>query len=139
MVVKESWFIYSIFALVLWGLWGFFPKLATYYINPMSILIYEVIGTIVVGCIVLVILGFSPEVQFRGVLFGLLTGITLTLGSLFFLFALNEGKTSVVVTMTALYPLITILLAFLILKEQITLRQGIAIILALVAMVLFSS
>ncbi len=137
MVLKEGWFIYASIALILWGLWGFFPKIAGYYVDPVSILIYEIAGTIFVGVAILS-LGFRPEVSGIGALFGFLTGITLTLGSLFFLMALSKGKASVVVTMTALYPLITIVLAVLVLDERLTLRQGLGMLLALTAMILFS-
>ncbi len=135
----NNWFTFSVIALLMWGLWGFFPKLATYYLDPMSILIYEIVGTIFIGAVILFIGGFKPDIHTKGIIFGILTGVTLTLGSLFFLFALSKGKVSVVVTMTALYPLITILLAFLLLKEPITIKQGIGILFALLAMILFST
>ncbi len=137
MAPKDGWFVYALVALIFWGLWGFFPKIAGFYIDPVSILIYEIAGTIAVG-LVIILLGFRPEISNTGAILGVLTGITLTLGSLFFLFALSKGKASVVVTMTALYPLITIILAVVILREQITLRQGIGMLLAFTAMILFS-
>ncbi len=42
-------------------------------------------------------------------------------------------------TLTALYPLITVLLSFLILHETVTLRQGIGMLLALAAIVLMAA
>lgn len=137
MIFKE-WFIFAILALIMWGLWGFFPKLSTNYINPKSALVYEVIGSVIVGMIIAFLVGFKPEVQIKGITFAVLTGIAATLGTLFFLYAVSMGKASIVVTTTALYPLITILLAFLILHEPITITQGIGILLALIAMVLFT-
>ncbi len=133
-----NWFIFGIFALVTYGLWGFFSKLATNYIDPKSILIYGALGSLIIGIIVLSFLGFKPEIHIKGIIFGGLAGITITLGTLFFLSALSKGKVSVVVPMTALYPLITIILSFLLLNEQITIKQGIGIILAIIAMILFS-
>ncbi len=138
-VFMNGWFVFAVLALLLWGLWGFFPKLATNYIRPESVLVYEVVGSVAIGLLALYLVGFRPETQVNGVVYGVLTGVFLTLGSLFFLFAISKGKASVVVTMTALYPVVTILLAFLILREPITLRQGLGILLALVAMWLFST
>jgi transporter family protein len=46
----------------------------------------------------------------------------------------SKGKASVVITMTALYPLVTILLSFFFLRETITIKQGIGILFALLAM-----
>ncbi len=136
----ESWLIFAVLSLLLYGLWGFFPKLATDQgIEPKSILVYEAIGTIAVAFIVLSVVGFKPEFSGKGFSFALLAGIAGAIGSLFFLLALSRGKASVVVTMTALYPLIVIILSFFILKEPLTLKQGIGIVFALIAMVLLSS
>jgi len=140
MVLKmNSWVIFAILALLVWGFWGFFPKLATNYISPKSVLVYEVIGAIIVGVAVLFLVNFKPEVNAKGITFAILTGIAGTLGALFFIFAVSRGETSVVVTTTALYPLVTITLAFLILKEPITVKQGVGMIFAFAAMMLLST
>lgn len=134
----ESWFIFALIALLIYGLWGFFPKLATNYINPRSVLIYQILGGMLVGIIVLFLMGFKLEVHTKGIMFAVLTGIAAITGTLFFLLALSKGKASVVVTMTALYPIIVILLAFVILKEPITWKQGFGMLLAIIAIMLFS-
>jgi len=134
----NDWLIFSILALILWGIFGLFPKLATNYISPKSAFVYEILGALIVGIVVLSIIGFKPEINTKGFTFAILAGIIGSLGLLFFFFAISKGKASVTVTMTALYPLITILLAFLILKEPITLKQGVGMIFALIAMLLFS-
>ncbi|MCD6146509.1 MAG: EamA family transporter [Thermoplasmata archaeon] len=135
----NSWVIFAILAMIVWGFWGFFPKLATNYISPKSVLVYEVIGAIIVGVAVLFLINFKPEVNAKGITFAILTGIAGTLGALFFIFAVSRGETSVVVTTTALYPLVTITLAFLILKEPITIKQGVGMIFAFAAMMLLST
>ncbi len=135
----KGWWIFAIIALILWGLWGFFSKLATNYMRPKSVLVYEVLGTLIIGIISLSLLRFRPLVHPKGITFAILTGMSGGLGVLFFLSAVSRGKASVVVTTTALYPLITIILASFLLKEPITLKQGIGIILALIAMILLST
>ena len=134
----NTWFLFSIVTLILWGLWGFFPKLTTSYISPKSALVWEVAGGLLVGILVLATIGFRPEMHPKGILFGTLTGFFGLLGALTFLFAVSKGKTSVVVTMTALYPLFVILLSYFVLHETITLKKGIGIAFALIAMVLFA-
>ena len=134
----KDWFIFAMIALILFGLWGFFPKLGGSYIKPKSFIIYEALGYLIVTIILLFNVGFKPEFHTKGVTFAILTGIAGVVGTLFFVYSLVNGKVSVVVTMTALYPIITILLASLILKEPITLKQGIGMIFALLAMALFS-
>jgi len=134
----NDWLLFTIIALLLWGLWGLFPKIASNYIGPKSVLIYEAIGAAFLTIIVLFSVGFKPEIHAKGITFGILGGLAGAIGGLFFLYAISRGKASIVVPITALYPLVTILLAFIILKEPITLKQGIGIALALAAMVLLS-
>ncbi|MCD6081480.1 EamA family transporter [candidate division WOR-3 bacterium] len=133
------WFIFGLFALILWGVWGFLPKLATRYIEPRSVLVFQTIGSILVTIVILATIDFKPELHTKGVTLAIVTGIIGTLGTASFLYSIAKGKASIVVTMTALYPIITIILSLLILKESITIKQGIAIILALTAMALFAS
>ena len=134
-----AWLILALAALALWGVWGIFPKLATNYLSPTSVMVYEGIGHMAVVIGVLAYLGFRPEVQAKGITFAILAGVVGTLGSLLFLFALSRGgKAGVVVPLTALYPLVTIALALLILREPITWKQGFGLVFALVALILFS-
>ena len=134
----ESWFIWTILALVTFGFWGFFPKLAVNYINPQSAVIYQVLGGLVVGIAALSFVGFKPEAHPMGILFGVLTGIMGVLGTLFYYGAASRGQISVVVSLTALYPVITILLALVFLQETLTLKQVVGLCCAVGAMVLLA-
>ena len=134
-----NWLTTAIIAFILYGLWGFFPKLAVTYISPGSAVVYEVAGVMLVGLLALTVVGFRPEVHPKGILYAVLTGVTGMLGTLFFFYSVKTGKVSVVVSLTALYPLITILLATLFLREALSARQLLAMILALVSLVLFAA
>ena len=59
----KNWFLPSILTLVFWGVWGFIPKLTTKYINPLSAVIFEALGVMIVGIVVLFVVGFRPEIQ----------------------------------------------------------------------------
>ncbi|MBW2465831.1 MAG: EamA family transporter [Deltaproteobacteria bacterium] len=135
----ESWFLWTILSLVTFGFWGFFPKLAVQYINPQSALIYQVLGGMFVGAMALALIGFRPQTQPMGILFALLTGITGVLGTLFYYAAASRGQISIVVSLTALYPLITILLAILFLHETLNLRQMVGLCFAIGAIVLLAA
>ena len=135
----ESWFIWTVLAMITFGFWGFFPKLAVNYISPQSALIYQVLGGLVVGLIALVTAGFKPEIQPMGMLYAFLTGITGVLGTLFYYAATSRGQLTIVVSLTALYPLITIFLAFIFLHETISLKQTVGLFFALTAIILLSS
>ena len=138
-MLMQSWLSASLIALLVFGLWGFFPKLAVQYIAPPSALFWEVIGAALVGAGILVSLHGRPEMHPKGVLFGLLTGIAGMIGTLFFFTAARHGKIALVVSITALYPIITILLAWLFLDEQLSARQFCGMFSALLAIYLLSS
>ena len=131
-----NWLPASLLALLIYGLWGFFPKLAVQYISPRSALVWEVAGALLVGIGILASLHGRPDLQPRGILFAMLTGITGMAGTLFFFMASRQGKISLVVSITALYPLITILLAVLFLGEKLSGRQLGGIVSALIAIYL---
>jgi transporter family protein len=134
----DSWFIWTILAMVTFGAWGFFPKLAVNYISPQSALIYQVIGGLLVGIVGLAMINFKPETHPMGILYAFLTGITGVLGTLFYYAAASRGQISIVVSLTALYPLITIMLAIIFLHETLMLKQVIGLGFAVAAIVLLA-
>lgn len=134
----QNWFIFAILALLFYGLWGFFPKMATLHLDAKSILFYETLGIIVIAILMYFFLPGKLHTNTKGVVFSVLTGIAGMVGTLFFLLALKNGKASVIILFTALYPLVSVMLVQLILRESITLKQGIGMVFAIVAIVLFS-
>jgi len=134
----KDWFLPALCTFFLWGTWGFIPKITTRYISPISAVVFEATGAMMVGIIVLLILGFRPEIHPKGVGLAITTGIFGILGAFCYLIAIKKGKVSVVVTMTALYPVFSIALAYLIMKEPISLKEGIGVVFACIAIVLFS-
>jgi transporter family protein len=117
----KAWLAYTLLTVFMWGLWGFFPKLASNYISPNSILIFQTIGNLIVASFVLIGINFRPEIHATGITYTVLAGLTGSLGALFFIYSLIRGESSVVITITALYPVITIILSFLFFRESITL------------------
>ena len=124
--------------LLMWGVWAFFTKLTAVHLSARSGLVFSSIGGIIVLVGVLISIGFRPDAESHGVIFALIAGLIASLASIMFLLALRSGKASIIVTMTALYPIITIILSYVFLQERITLVQGAGIMLSLVALVLFS-
>jgi bacterial/archaeal transporter family protein len=133
-----TWLTPAIFSLLSFGLWGFFTKLAVVHIDSKSALIYQTLGVLIIGIFAFFSMNFKLEADAKGISYAVLTGITYGLGCLFYFVAASRGKIITVVTLTALYPLITILLAYLLLKEGVTLKQVIGIILALGAIFLMA-
>lgn len=82
---------------------------------------------------------FTLNLDIRGVIYAALVGVPSAVASLFLFLALSKGNVSVMGTITALYPIITIIMAYFILKDTITFRQIIGLMLALVAIVLYAN
>lgn len=134
----KAWLLPASMTMICWGIWGFIPKVTTRYIHPLSASVFEGLGSAVFGLIILFYIGFKPEIHPKGVSLAIITGLLGMLGALFYLFAVPRGKVSVIATIAALNPVITIGLAYFILKEPITLKEGVGMAFAFVAIVLFT-
>jgi transporter family protein len=135
----NHWILPAAAAFVCWGIWAFLPKLTTRYIDPKSAIVYEAVGGLAVGLVVLALIAFKPAAEPHGILLALSTGILGATGAFAFLYAMTKGPVTLVSTGTALYPILAIALACFFLNESITLRQGVGIVLALIAMALISA
>jgi transporter family protein len=132
------WFPAALVALLSFGIWGFATKLTVNYVDVKSAMFYQAIGISIIGLFALSLIAFKPAFDIKGISFGVMSGLAAGIGSLFYLLAADKCKVSTIVTLTGLYPLITIFLAYIILHEGINLKQGIGIMFALVAIYLLS-
>jgi bacterial/archaeal transporter family protein len=139
MVKIPNWLIYALICSLLYGLWGFFGKLATKSIDYKTVFVYEAIGATLTT---IFILASSKNLNFEGnivgIVFALLVGVCATVASLTFFKAIESGPVVSVISITSLYPLITVFLSYFFLKEAITIPQIIALVLAIVAVILAS-
>ena len=133
-----NWGSATFISLCSFGLWGFFTKMSVIHIDSKSALIFQTLGVMIIGIITLGLMNFKPATDIKGISYAILTGMAYGVGCLFYFFAASKGKIITVVTLTALYPLITIILAYILLKETVTLKQCAGIALALVSMILMS-
>jgi len=135
----KQWLLPTFGAFVLWGLWSFIPKITTKYISPKSAIVFEVLGGMLIAVIVLFSLKFKPDIHPKGVLLAITTGILGFAGALCFLYAASKGPISLIAVLSALYPVITIVLAMIFLNESISIKQGLGIVLGLGAMILITT
>jgi bacterial/archaeal transporter family protein len=135
----KSWIPWSLFALTSWGFWGLFPKLATNHINPASALVFEALGGACVGLFCFFVLGGKLEVASPGPLFGFLAGLAALTGGWCYVNAVSRGRVSLIVAVTAMYPVVTIVLAHVILREPVSLRQALGVVFAVAAIVLVAT
>lgn len=135
----KPWLLPTLGAFFLWGVWSFIPKITTRYMSPRSAILFEVLGGAIVALGVLLSLHGKPDIHPKGVLLAITTGILGFGGALCFLYAASKGPISLVAILSALYPVIALVLAMMFLHESITIKQGLGIILGLGAMVLITT
>ncbi len=133
----DDWLMFSLISIAIWGVWGIFGKIATNYLGWKEVFMISGMGAILVYLSFYIIARPSIDLSNKGFYFAFLAGLTVA-GSITFYLALSQAKASLVVPLTALYPVVTIILAFLILKEKIVLTQGLGITFALIAILLLS-
>ena len=129
----NGWLNYALIAIVLWGVVGLFQKLGTNNASARELMVWLLVGF---GALVPFLWwrtgmsGLSARVIGLGLIGGLANG----LGSWELFRCLEKGaKASVAIPLTALYPLLTALLAILFLKERLTALEWLGVFLALVA------
>jgi len=134
----RTWYLYALLTVVTWGLWGVFSKIASNYAKPRQALLFQTAGVLIFAVLVLTLENFRIEWHAVGFTWAALGGFFAFVGFLTFFAALEQGKASTVVTLSALYPLVTIILSIAFLHEKLTPRQGAGIVLALIASVLLA-
>jgi transporter family protein len=133
------WFWFAVITLVSWGIVGLLQKLSTNYISAESSLIWLVVGFLLLAPL------FYPGkavLHYSGwnLTWALLSGVLNALGAWALFAAMKSGgKASIICPLTALYPLVVVLLVPFILRESMTLLQGAGVLCALIAVALLSS
>src|SRR5262245_32903439 len=136
--LRSTWLIYALLSIVWWGIWGFLSKLGSDQTSPQQLQILFTIGIIPPSALAWARLGFRVETDRRGAIYGILNGVFTGLGMLAYYAALSKAKASVVGPFTALFPLLTVSLAFAFLGERINRIQIAGMVMALAAIVILS-
>ncbi len=133
----QSWVAYSILCLITWGLWGVVLKYAYQGGNWLQTYFASAITSFILAVSVFIAAkgSISPG---RSLYYAMIAGLLGGAGYIFFTKALEAGKASIVIPLTALYPAVTAVIAFILLGEHIKPTQAVGLILALVAAVLLS-
>ena len=135
----KTWYLYSLLTVLMWGIWGVFSKLASAHSKPRQVLLFQSAGVIAFALVVLLVERFRIEWSAPGFTWSFLAGFFTFIGFLTFFAALENGKASTIVTLSALYPVVTILLSVIFLHEKISIKEGAGIVFALIACALLAS
>ena len=126
--------------ILLWGVWGAISKAVSNEVDAYTNQMLFTVGLIPLSLLVLRSRRLSGGNNRRhGIFYAFLTGILGGTGNIAFFHSLSlGGKASIVVPMTALSPLVTVLLGLVVLRERMTLTQGVGVGVALVAIYLLT-
>lgn len=143
--IFPRWLLWSLATIALWGTWGFVSKIASAGVDAYVNQLLYTVGLLPLMAFV----GWSVARRShadartnraRGIFWAFLTGILGGLGNLAFFQALVKGgSASVVAPVTALFPVVTVLLALVFLKERLGRTQWVGLALAFVAIYLLSA
>jgi transporter family protein len=133
------WFWFAVITLMAWGIVGLLQKLSTNYISAESSLIWLVVGFLLIEPL------FYPgraiwHYSGWNLTWAVLSGVLNALGAWALFAAMKSGgKASIISPLTALYPVVVVLLVPFVLHESITLYQGVGVLCALTAVILLST
>jgi transporter family protein len=140
-----AWLLWSLATIALWGTWGLVSKIASAGVDAY---VNQLLYTAGLAPILVFVAwkvhrgsaGEKREGRKSGVFWAFLTGILGGVGNIAFFEALVKGgKASVVAPVTALFPIVTVLLALIFLKERLGRTQWVGLALAFVAIYLLSA
>lgn len=125
--------------LLVWGVWGITAKLALKEIG-LQIVVWSQVASLSIFPLYFVFFKELLPIKFEigGILWALVSGALGIGGTLILYLLLRAAPTSLIIPLSSLYPVITVTLSFLILREKITPQQWLGILCALLAIALLT-
>lgn len=138
-MIKKPWLLYTFITTIFWGVWGAFIEIPEKAGFPAT-LGYSVWALTMIPCAIaaLAIIKWKLEYDLRSIFLGCVVGFLGAGGQLILFEALRDGPAYVVFPVISLFPVITIFLSSLFLKETTNRRHKIGIVIALIAILLLS-
>lgn len=140
MKTNRLWLLFALITTIFWGVWGAFIEIPEKSGFPAT-LGYVVWSLTMIPCALFALsrIGWNPEHDKKSVFLGSSVGLLGAGGQLILFQALRQGPAYIVFPIISLYPVLTIFLSLVFLKEKANVRQWIGIVLALIAMFLLSN
>ena len=130
----------AVLTFLAWGVSGFFGKISASKIGDRSVF-WDLLGyfpAVLIYCLAVFRFKNLFEADKSGAMIGLLAGVLGSIGIIGFYYLLTRADSSTVVPLTALYPSLTAILAFVFLREVVTIDKIIGIALSVVAIYFLS-
>jgi drug/metabolite transporter (DMT)-like permease len=136
----RTWLVYALVTTIFWGIWGAFIEIPEKSGFPAT-LGYIMWSFTMIPCAVLAMIKIkcSLDHDLKSIALGSSIGLLGAGGQLLLFLALRQGPAYIIFPFISLYPVFTIILSVVFLKERTHLRQWIGIFLALVAIYFLSN
>src|SRR5262252_8726870 len=129
--------IFALLCAVAWAFWGVLGKLsANSGVPPTTLAFLSSCTSFVVIVSSYAWQRFPTAPTAAGILWALLSGVCGAIGMLFFSIAIKRGDAAIIVTLSAIYPILIVLLSPLILQERLSLTHAIGVLLVTLGVVL---
>ncbi len=134
-----AWVFYALLTVLLWGVGSITQKLATNWISTELSFVWFACAMITIALVILPVAHIDWHMNSRIFWLAVAGGALNGLGALTSFAALERGgKASIVIPLCYLYPIITIILAIVLLHETLTRSEAAGIVLAIAAALLLS-
>ena len=110
------WLLLAAFVFLMWGVQAYIMKFSNETMKAESIFFYMMVTAVVLIPVALAMTDFSKEINwgFKGPYLAAMIQVLNSVGALMFVYAVRYGKAIVVVPLTALAPVITIVISLVI-------------------------
>ncbi len=132
------WLPWALLGFFWWGLFGFVAKVGSADIDARDMQVLFTLGTLPLVIFIL-IRRKGMRNNRKGRVIGLMIGLIAGLGNAAYFVAMSRGQASLVGPVTSLFPLVTVLLATLVLKERFNRVQAAGVVLAIISAVLLAT
>ena len=136
---KKPWLFYALFTTIFWGVWGAFIEIPEKVGFPATLgYVVWALTMLPVAIVALINIKWKLDKDFKSIVLGLIIGLFGAGGQLLLFEALTDGPAYIVFPFIGLYPVLTIILSVLFLKEKAARRQWFGIVIAIIAALVLS-
>jgi len=137
--MKQSGVVLALLSAVAWAFWGLFSKLSANREVPPALLAFlSSCASFPLIALAYLWQGAPVTKTPTGLLFALLGGACGAVGMLLFSQAIKLGNAAIIVTLTAAYPALTVLLSLVLLREQISPLHALGVLLVMLGVMLLA-
>ncbi len=134
--MMKEWQVYSLLAVLIWGVWGFLSKLSVDKLGSLHAYLAFSLGALILPIFIMPFVHL-PSISIS-LWIAIITGFLGGIGTFLLSRAFVTGRANVVIPITAQYILITVFIATAFYREPLTLTKIAGIALSVAAIILLS-